>query len=181
MKLLSSIVYRWRDGADPIFLSQTFHLADFSFWQRGSAKEVFTFVTRAVVSRTRPGDRVSVTHEGHLCHVLTHADGLGCAVVSDGEYPVRVAFSFILKTLADFQAAAGETWKDVQTDSNRSLPSIEALIVQYQDPSQADTLMRTQLELDDVRQTMLKNIDQLLARGEKYVCVCEIAPRSIHC
>lgn len=39
--------------------------------------------------------------------------------------------------------------------------------MKYQDPLQADTLMRTQRELDDVRDTMMKNIDQLLARGEQ--------------
>lgn len=97
MQLLSSIVFRWREGANPLFLAQFFHLAQFSFWQRSSAKEVCIFVTREVVSRARAGDRVSVQHQGHVCHLLIYPNGLGCAVVTDEEYPVRVAFSFILK------------------------------------------------------------------------------------
>ena len=172
MQLLSSIVFRWREGVQPIFLAQFFHLAQFSFWQRGSAKEVCIFVTREVVSRAKAGDRVSVGHQGHVCHLLIYPNGLGAAVVTDEEYPVRVAFSFILKTLADYQAAVpADAWAAVQADTTRSLPEVEALIVKYQDPHEADALMRTQRELEDVRETMIKNIDTLLARGEKYVVI----------
>jgi len=44
---------------------------------------------------------------------------------------------------------------------------IEALIKKYQDPTEADKVMKIQKELDETKLIVVKNIDQLLERGEK--------------
>ena len=44
---------------------------------------------------------------------------------------------------------------------------MEAAIVKYQDPMEADKILKIQKELDDTKVVLHKTIDSVLARGEK--------------
>jgi len=48
-----------------------------------------------------------------------------------------------------------------------SFPEINTYITKYQDPSQADTIMRVQQELDETKIVLHKTIESVLQRGEK--------------
>ena len=52
---------------------------------------MLTFFTRTFVKRTGKG-KGGVEHEGHLCHVQMRANGLACCIITDQDYPSRVAF-----------------------------------------------------------------------------------------
>jgi hypothetical protein len=84
---------------------------------------MLTFLSKTVAQRTPPGVRQSVQQEGArtwaswapalfylLCialewiiHAYAIENGLCCAVSTDMEYPVRVAFTLAMKLIADFQ------------------------------------------------------------------------------
>lgn len=53
------------------------------------------------------------------------------------------------------------------TQSPVVLPELNTLIMKYQDPKQADTIMRVQQELDETKVVMHKTIESVLERGEK--------------
>lgn len=70
-------------------------------------------------------------------------------VICDHEYPVRPAFSLLTKLLDDFTAKIPQSSFDIP--SAISFPEIEVYISKYQDPRQADAIMKVQQELDETK------------------------------
>ncbi|KAJ1607954.1 synaptobrevin/VAMP-like protein [Cryptosporidium canis] len=54
----------------------------------------------------------------------------------------------------------------VNKDQNESIPECEEIFKKYQDPLNNDKIFKVQKDLDEVRDVMLKNIEDLLHRGE---------------
>ena len=93
-------------------------------------------------------------------------DGLCGCVTCDAEYPQRVAFSILTKILEEFDAAI-PSWKGERRPESVSWPPLEQNLQKYQDPANADQIMRIQRNLDDTREVLHNTIDNVLARGEK--------------
>jgi len=167
MKALSIMVFRWLPEKGPILLSSAFELSSFGYFQRGSVKEVATFVSREVVSRATEGQRQSVTHQEYVFHAYVSHYRVACAVISDAEYPSRVAFSLITSTLEDFMKLYGSTINNITSDTELSADFLSPLLLKFQNPAEADSVMKIQKDLDDTKEVLVKSIDQLLIRGEK--------------
>jgi synaptobrevin homolog YKT6 len=70
-------------------------------------------------------------------------------IITDQEYPVRPAFSLLTKLLEDFtEKVPRATWSN---PSSISFPEINTYLQKYQDPHQADAIMRVQQELDETK------------------------------
>jgi synaptobrevin homolog YKT6 len=65
------------------------------------------------------------------------------------EYPVRPAFSLLAKVMDDFTAKVPQS--SYSNPSSISFPEINAYVQKYQDPRQADSIMRVQQELDETK------------------------------
>lgn len=168
MKVLSVIIMGVREGAPAVQLTTSFALDEFSFWTRGSVKEVACFVSREVLSRSKPGQMLSVEHKEYMCHARVTTNSLGVAVLADKEYPARVAFALIQETLDVFNKAYNESqWQKFTADTALTVNGLDALLTKYQKPEEADKIMKVQKELDETTQVLKKTIDQLLERGEK--------------
>merc|ERR1711934_705418 len=167
MPVFSVVLFKWAESG-PVQLVSAYELGSFGFFQRGTAREACLFVSREVVGRSQKGDRHTVENKKHFCHVYVKQTGLAGAVVTDGEYPQRVAFSLLLKALEGFENALGDSWTQVTADQSKTMPQIDALIQKYQDPSEADDIMKIQKDLDETKHVLVKSIDQLLERGERY-------------
>lgn len=80
-------------------------------------------------------------------------------IVTDQEYPVRVVFSLLNKILDDFTTKITRAvWEAKVEESRRSgkqclvdYPVLGEFIIKYQDPKQADTIMKVQQELDETK------------------------------
>lgn len=80
-------------------------------------------------------------------------------IITDQEYPVRVVFSLLNKILDEFTTkVTRSTWETKAEDSRRTgkqslvdYPLLGEYIVKYQDPKQADTIMKVQQELDETK------------------------------
>lgn len=70
-------------------------------------------------------------------------------IITDQEYPVRPAFSLLTKLLDDFTAKIPQS--SFGNPASISFPEINTYIQKYQDPRQADTIMRVQQELDETK------------------------------
>lgn len=75
-------------------------------------------------------------------------------VISDSEYPVRPAFSLLAKLLDDFTTKVPQN--KFQDPGAISFPEIQQYLVKYQDPRQADTIMRVQQELDETKIVLVR-------------------------
>ena len=85
---------------------------------------------------------------------------LGCAldrlttivagvIITDQEYPVRPAFSLLAKMLDEFISKVPQS--SFKNPSSISFPEINTYIQKYQDPRQADAIMKVQQELDETK------------------------------
>lgn len=93
-------------------------------------------------------------------------------IITDQEYPIRPAFSLLSRLLDDFTAKVPQS--SFNNSAAISFPDITTYVQKYQDPRQADTIMRVQQELDETK-IVLVRVQQPLA---VYMCA-ELLLRSI--
>lgn len=172
MKVLGLSVLRFNpDTPEPVMLVQGTYLDEFGFWQRGSVKEMITFFAKTICKRTEPGSRQSVQNEEYYVHVYMRSDGLCGCFTCDAEYPARVAFSLIAKTLEDmdttFAQGKPNHWRAVTEDEILVWPKLDEDMAKFQNPAEADQISRIQKNLDDTREVLHSTIDSVLQRGEK--------------
>ncbi|RKP12343.1 Longin-like domain-containing protein [Piptocephalis cylindrospora] len=159
MKLFSVAIYT--KSPQVLALCSSSELSSFGYFQRSSVQEFMTFLSGTVVDRTEPGQRQSVEEEKYIGHVFVRSDELAGVIVSDQEYPARVAHSLLTKMLDEFSSSGNsmtlaEPW-----------PRLDYYISSYQDPKQADKIMQVQNQLDDTKIVLHKTIESVLQRGEK--------------
>lgn len=160
-----------RTGAsspDPVPLSMACDLSSYGFFQRQGVKEMLTFFSKTFTKRTEPGQRQSITHESYVIHCYARSDGLAGSVITDAEYPARVAFVLLTQLLDEFTSTLGDSWKTMETSVESStFPPLEDYLQKYQDPASADKVTKIQNDLDETTQILHKTIDSVLERGVK--------------
>ncbi|XP_052200337.1 VAMP-like protein YKT61 [Diospyros lotus] len=167
MKITALLVLKCSpEGADPVILANASDVSHFGYFQRSSVREFIVFVGRTVARRTPPGQRQSVQHEEYKVH-SHNRNGLCALGFMDDHYPVRSAFSLLNQVLDEYQKNFGDSWRTVQADSTEQWPFLNAALSKYQDPAEADKLLKIQRELDETKIILHKTIDSVLARGEK--------------
>jgi synaptobrevin family protein YKT6 len=81
--------------------------------------------------------------------VYARAEGIAGVLISDKEYPARVAFSLLNKILDEFvMRFSPDKWHNPQTIQ---YPELKDYLNKYQDPKQADSIMKVQKDLDDTK------------------------------
>ncbi|ORZ05049.1 Longin-like domain-containing protein [Absidia repens] len=164
MKLYSIAVLK-KDSDKAKVLASQYDLSSFGYFQRGSVQEFMNFTSITIVERTQTGQRQSVESENNVAHVYAHPQGISGVIFSDKEYPSRVAFSLLNKVLDEFLVKfPPEKWNGTQL---LDYPELTSYLQKYQDPKQADTIMKVQNELDETTAILHKTIDSVLQRGEK--------------
>ncbi|KAI0242424.1 palmitoyltransferase [Massospora cicadina] len=162
MKILNISIIK-NDSKPAFSLASASDLSSYGFFQRSSVQEFINFFATTICERTPTGQRQSVEQQGMFGHVHSRPEGVALMIVTDAEYPSRVAFTLLTKIGDDFIAQIPKTqWrKDVGF-----LP-LQNYLTQYQDPHKADPMMRVQKELDETKIVMHKTIESVLERGEK--------------
>jgi len=167
MKVFSLSVIHAPQSGPSVVLSNATELSSFSFYQKGSVGEFMTFFSRTVAERTPQGQRQSVQENNYTAHVYNRGgpERLCAVIITDQEYPIRPAFSLLTKLLDEFSAKVPQS--SYANPSSISFPETASYIARYQDPRQADTIMRVQQELDETKIILHKTIESVLERGEK--------------
>ena len=210
MKIFSIAVVLAAPNKSAVVLCSASDLSSFSFYQRGSIAEFMKFFTNTVAERTSQGQRQSIQEGSHTAHVYNRGGAeqlagahslsspllrlakeelnapLSAVIIADGEYPVRPAFSLLTKILDDFIAKVPQS--TFNTPAAISFPELNTYLQKYQDPRQADAIMKVQQELDETKIILVscmlrwavrtvshsvglgvqhKTIESVLQRGEK--------------
>ena len=133
MKVTSLSLWKWNgDNVEPTCLGKAEDVAEFGYFQRGSVREMLTFISRTIVKRTQPGQRQSVEQDQYLVHV-SNRNGLVAIAVMDKEYPSRSAFCVLGKMCDDYvEKVVGEAWRTVTEDDARGDALLADAIVRYQ-------------------------------------------------
>ena len=163
-----------------------YNVADVFFFKRNMVRESCRFLMRTIVGRTAVGgyravDRLDdVEKDGStargdtsemVCHVFVRGDALACAVITDGEYPLRVAASLTRILMAKFDERHSEMngfrVRNVQADVGMADAELDALMAKYQDPEEADAFLRIHRELEETKEIVMEALEKVIARGDK--------------
>ena len=125
-----------------------------------------TFTSGKVAEGTKAGLRQTIEEKGQKFHAYARTEGVCGVIIADGDYPPRVAFTLLNKVLDEFLAKHPRS-KWGMGKPKLPFPELDTYIMKYQDPKQADTIMRVQQELDETKIVLHKTIDSVLQRGEK--------------
>lgn len=156
-------------GNKAVELTSARDLSQFSFFERNGVSQFMTFFAETVSQRTPAGQRQSVEEGNYVGHTYTRSEGISGVIITDKEYPVRPAYTLINKILEEYLSLHPKSeWQNLdQTNSTLAYPELETYLKKYQDPSQADSIMKVQQELDDTKVVLHKTIEGVLQRGEK--------------
>lgn len=141
-----------------------------------------TLFSKTVAERTRPGQRQDVEEQGrsffsffdlqiltiadYTFHAYGRTEGIAGIIISDHDYPALVAHQLLSKVVDEFLAKhPRSSWAN--SNPTLSFPELKDYIVKYQDPQQADSIMKIQKELDETKIVLHKTIESVLQRGEK--------------
>jgi synaptobrevin family protein YKT6 len=98
-------------------------------------------------------------------HAYGRSEGVAGIIISDQEYPSLVAHQVLSKLLDEFLAEFPVS--SFQSGNKVPFPKLKEYITKYQDPQQADNIMKIQKDLDETKILMKKTIESVLERGEK--------------
>lgn len=153
-------------GDDVVTLAQATALDSFGYFERGTVKQFTTFFSKTVASRVALGQRSSVEQKEYVVHAHVRSNALAAVAVCDKEYPPRVAFTLLMKLMEDFMGAHPDArWAAAQAEL--PFPGLDAAIAKYQNPREADAIMRIQNDLDETKIVLHNTIEGLLERGVK--------------
>ncbi|KAH7844941.1 hypothetical protein Vadar_033462 [Vaccinium darrowii] len=94
-------------------------------------------------------------------------NGLCVVGFMDDHYPDESAFSLLNQVLDEYQKNFGDSWRTVRADSTQPWPYLNQALTKFQDPAEADKLLKIQNELGQTKNNLLKTIESVLERGDK--------------
>ena len=96
-----------------------------------------------------------MTYLEYIGYVHTNLSGLSCVIVCDREYPQRVAFALINRVLEEFVSQySRDIW--MSTSGLLEFPQLRQMLIKYQNPHEADAIMRVQRELDETKIVLVR-------------------------
>ena len=159
------VLYKGENSAH--ILKAAYDLASFGYFQRSSIQEFISFTSKILSERTTIGERQSVKEGEYMCHAYVRSDSLVGLCVSDQEYPNRVAHTLLTKILEDFTSQVPRSaWTEGKEVTGFSGP-LDVHLKKYQNPAEADPMMKVQTELDETKIILHNTIEAVLSRGEK--------------
>lgn len=100
-------------------------------------------------------------------NVFRRDEGVCGVIITDMEYPYTVAQGLLSKITDEFLTKYPRTAYTTAEERSLALPELKDYLSKYQDPQNADSIMKIQKELDETKKTLHKTIDSILLRGEK--------------
>lgn len=125
-----------------------------------SYDEFLMLFNRTVAEKTKPGQRQDIEEKAYTFHAYGRTEGVAGVIVTDGDYPALVAHQLLGKIVDEFLAKYPRTaFSDPSLRENACpLPQLKEYIIKYQDPGQADSIMKIQQELDETKIVLHKTV-----------------------
>ncbi|KAJ4305313.1 palmitoyltransferase [Kalmusia sp. IMI 367209] len=170
MKVLYMGVWRTTDKTNPIELSNQRELSSFNRFTRGSITEFLNFFVELAAKKTPAGARLAIKEdklEDYLIHTYDNARGLCGIVVTNKEYPEFVITGVLKKLCDEFSTKHSQSAVASASANSLPYPELKDYITQYQNPQEADKILKIQHELDATKQVLHQTMESMLERGEK--------------
>ncbi|ROW09433.1 hypothetical protein VMCG_02464 [Cytospora schulzeri] len=110
--------------------------------------------------------RQDVEEQDFTFHAYGRSEGVCGIIISDHAYPALVAHQLLSKVVDEFlESNPRSSWET--GEPRLAMPQLKEYLNKYQDPHQADSILKIQKELDETKIVLHKTIESVLQRGEK--------------
>jgi len=151
-------------------------LSTFSFFSRNNLSELMTHFAETVAENTEPAQRQMVQQQDYLFHAYARTEGICGIITSDDKYPNNVANRLLARILDEFLSRhLRSTWDS--GEPHLPFPELKDYISKYQDPEQADDIMKIQKELDETKVVLHKALEDMFKRGDRMEDLVEKSDR----
>ncbi|KAF8306055.1 vesicle-associated membrane protein [Clavulina sp. PMI_390] len=137
--------------------------------EHSSGKRDFSQAVQTILSKIPPNNsKLTYVWEQYLFHYVSEG-GLTFLVMADDSVGRRMPFAFLADLQRKFTTAySPDIIFDVPAYGlNEYSPQIGSLMHEYSTSPPTDALSQTQNELNQVRDIMVHNVEQILSRGER--------------
>ncbi|PPR02141.1 hypothetical protein CVT24_011390 [Panaeolus cyanescens] len=134
-----------------------------------AGKRDFSQATQTILSKIPPNNsKLSYAWEQYLFHYVSEG-GYTFLVMADESAGRRVPFAFLAELQRKAFAPSSSSSDDIPAYGMQGSfgPTISALMHTYNTAPPADELTRAQNELNQVKDIMVQNVEQILSRGER--------------
>jgi hypothetical protein len=107
-----------------------------------------TVFAKTVAERTKPGVRQDIEEKQYTFHAYASAQGVAGIIITDPTYPKMVAHGLLSKMMDEFTSAHPRSQYSGTNVEQLAYPQLKEYIVKYQNPEEADSIMKIQQELD---------------------------------
>ena len=159
MKIYSMYLYQKNSPDSAELKDKAQDFSNLNFMYRKNAIEIADFAALNLATSPNTEARVSAEEKNFLFHILRNTNGAVAIIVADKDYPSRAAFS-ILREIMDEYINNGMSFKGGKSQV------MQTGIVKYQDPTNADKILKIQSNLEETKQIMVQNLEKALGRGE---------------
>lgn len=162
MHLLAIHILNYQPERNPLLLVATEEVSRFSFFQRSTVRELLREFSRIIIKRTGLGQRQSIEHEQYMVHTYLRHNGLGVSVITDAEYPSRVAHLLVQKTIDEFEIQH-PNWMTMEYDNT----TMDEEILKYQNPQEVDRISKIKRNIEETKDILHKSIETILENGTR--------------
>src|SRR5690606_1629812 len=107
--------------------------------------EFMDLFCRTVAERTQPGQRLDIEEKSYTFHSYGRTEGVAGVIISDHDYPALVAHQLLSKVVDEFLAKYPRTaFAGDKAHAGLPFPPLKEYIVKFQDPAQANSIMKIQ-------------------------------------
>ncbi|KAJ1950494.1 palmitoyltransferase [Dispira parvispora] len=138
-------------------------IGDFGYFQQRPLKNFLTFFSKLAAERNATAARDVVTKEEYYLYVYRTTQGLATVLVTQGQYPNRVAFSLLGQLMDDYVMAFPTP---ASRQGSPAFAPIHTYLGKFQNPKESDALTQVRQELDETTEVLTKTMESLLQRGE---------------
>lgn len=128
-----------------------------------------SFFAQTISERTASDQRQSVEEGEYVGHVYTRGEGISGVLITDKSYPIRPAYTLLNKLLEEYLSShPADQWRNIEeANESTQFEQLSEYLSKYQNPTQADALMKVQQELDETKIVLQHSIENVLQRGEQ--------------
>nr|XP_022911701.1 vesicle-associated membrane protein 7 [Onthophagus taurus] len=129
----------------------------------------FAEVTSQIIEKIpQHNDKLTYSHSNYLFHYICE-NGVIFMCISDDEFERSRAFLFLNEIKRRFQASYGYTIDNVMPYAMNAEFSrvLSTEMTHYSESRDLDTISKVHGELDELKDIMVKNIDNIAMRGER--------------
>ena len=170
MRILSIHVLHKRPQKS-IFLKTVYALDFVAYLKRKFVRESLNFAARTTVTKIHKGEMIRVEMEEQpdtFIYAHINDKNIGTVIIADKDYPESAALKILLEVENKFLAMyTPNLLEQYSEDQDMKFPELDAMIQKYQDPKEADKLIKIEQDLGEIQHALHKTMNDLMDRGEK--------------